>query len=142
MPRACTRTVGVPPARWFTTAPARKSSPARTNRGSAGRATSGRVTRSGDSPLPKRSPAVTATAITRNVVRLSGSLAATVALPDESVITDPRKNAVVRNCDRSTSAASAPPPPPGERRPFSPSGIWGATDTRLLARRMPSPRGR
>ncbi len=49
---AVTCTVGVPPARWFTTTPASNLSASRTKRGSAGRASSGRVTSSFASPLP------------------------------------------------------------------------------------------
>ena len=55
-----------------------------------------------------------------------------VPLPAQSVTTEPRKNAVVRNRERSTSAAPSPPPPPGFR-PLSPAGTWGATRERLLA---------
>ena len=88
------------------------------------------------------STAVTATAITWNVVRLSGSFAVTVALPFASVITEPMKNAVVLKRERRISEPAAPPPPPASRLPFSPSGICGATDVILLASRKPSPRSR
>src|ERR1043166_1344114 len=121
--------------------PAVKRSPGRTNRGRAARARRGRVTSSGDCPLPYRSPAVTATAISRKVVRLSGRVTVAVAAPAEPVTTDPRKNAVVRNRERRTSLSARPPPPPGFL-PLSPAGTCGATLTRLLPRRRPNPRSR
>ena len=82
---------------------------------------------------------LTAELKSHNAIEGGITLAVALPRPAESVTTEPRKNAVVRNLERSTSLVPSPPPPPGFR-PLSPAGTWGATLTRLLPSRRPSPR--
>ena len=80
----------IPPLLWLlcTTTPASMRSPTRTKRGRVGSISSGLLTFTWPRALPKRESTLTATAMMRKVVRLSGSLKVIRALPEASVITD------------------------------------------------------
>ena len=79
------------PVSLCTTAAASKVSPTLRKRGREGRTSTGRRTTIRDSPAPKDRASSAATAITRNSVRLSGSLKRTSALPLASVRTSTLK---------------------------------------------------
>jgi hypothetical protein len=81
-----TSTFALPSPFEVTTTPASIASPARRKRGSAGRAISGRLVVTRDSPYPKRSSSAAVTAMIRYVVSESGSLKLARTFPSASVI--------------------------------------------------------
>ena len=89
-PEASALTSRVPPVLRLlcTTTPASMRSPTRTKRGRVGSISSGLLTFTWPRALPKRESLLTAMAIRRKVVRLSGSLKVTRALPLSSVTTE------------------------------------------------------
>ena len=103
------------PATFVTETPALNVSPGRANCGRIGSVTSGFVAMNVASPLPKRASLVSASTITRQVVRSSGSGTSTVALPAASVRTDAFQYASGKNFVRTrvlAGPAIAPPPKP------------------------------
>ena len=87
------------------------SSPTRRKRGSAGRTTSGCVTRSSLVPSPTCVVPLTARACARHVVALSGRRSSKLALPFASVSSCPIQSAVLRKSVRSLTPLSPPPLP-------------------------------
>ena len=82
------RTVPFVPALFVRSTPPWNESPTRANRGRAGSRRSGLATLKSAESRPNRESAVWATAMIRKVVRLSGRLNFTTALPSASVVTD------------------------------------------------------
>ena len=108
------------------TTPPLKRSPRRAKRGRLGLNINGLFTRIRVSALPKRLPACT-TAITRKVLRLSGSLKLALASPLASVcrlaVHEAKNLKLLR---RSMPSKAGPPPPPPRTGPFRQSCVGPA----------------
>ena len=121
------------PARFSTITAGLLWSPLTRKRDVRGRSSSGLLATISLVACPTRVSGVTASAVMRQVVRLSGSFTATTACPSAPVVTWPRQKAVSANCRRTSVLEPGPPPPP----PFAPvpcsEATWSASSSRLLA---------